>query len=47
MKDVPSETVASILNDPPAPIDDERYSKELKNLVNSLLTKDPEHRPSI
>jgi serine/threonine protein kinase len=46
-KDLKSATIASILNDPHDPIVHERYSKELKNLVSSLLTKDPEHRPSI
>jgi hypothetical protein len=40
-------TVASILNDPHDPILDDSYSKELIGLINSLLTKDPELRPSI
>ena len=37
----------SIQNDPHAPIEDDCYSKELKELISNLLTKDPEHRPSI
>lgn len=39
--------VASILNDPLPPIKNDCYSKELIELVSSLLTKDPVQRPSI
>jgi serine/threonine protein kinase len=36
-----------ILNNPHDPIPDKLYSDELKDLINLLLTKDPEQRPSI
>jgi serine/threonine protein kinase len=40
-------TFAAIANNPHDPISNKLYSDELKDIINSLLTKDPEHRPSI
>jgi serine/threonine protein kinase len=37
----------AILNNPHDPIPHMIYSDELKEIINSLLTKDPELRPSI
>jgi serine/threonine protein kinase len=37
----------AIINNPHDPISDALYSKELKDLINRLLTKDPQQRPSI
>jgi serine/threonine protein kinase len=43
----PAATIAAILNNPHDPISHELYSDELKDIINRLLTKDPEQRPSI
>jgi NIMA (never in mitosis gene a)-related kinase 1/4/5 len=40
-------TAAAILNNPHDPIPHKLYSDELKDIINRLLTKDPEKRPSI
>jgi serine/threonine protein kinase len=40
-------TVAAIVNNPHDPIPHKLYSDELKDIINRLLTKDPEQRPSI
>jgi serine/threonine protein kinase len=40
-------TIAAILNNPHDPIPHKLYSDELKEIINRLLTKDPEQRPSI
>jgi len=40
-------TAAAILNNPHDPIPQKLYSDELKDIINRLLTKDPQHRPSI
>ena len=40
-------TVAEIVSRPHKPIPDELYSDELRGIINRLLTKDPEQRPSI
>jgi serine/threonine protein kinase len=37
----------AILNSPHDPIPHKIYSDELKEIINRLLTKDPEQRPSI
>ena len=37
----------AILNNPHDPIPHNLYSDELKDIINRLLTKDPEQRPSI
>ena len=37
----------AILNNPHDPIPHNFYSDELKDIINLLLTKDPEQRPSI
>ena len=37
----------AILNNPHDPIPHKLYSDELKDIINKLLTKDPEQRPSI
>jgi serine/threonine protein kinase len=37
----------AIVNNPHDPIPHKHYSDELKDIINRLLTKDPEHRPSI
>ena len=37
----------AILNNPHEPIPHEHYSDELKDIINKLLTKDPEQRPTI
>ena len=43
----PAGTLNAILNKPHDPIPLNLYSDELKDIVNRLLIKDPEHRPSI
>jgi NIMA (never in mitosis gene a)-related kinase 1/4/5 len=43
----PSATIAAILSSPHEPILHKFYSDELKDIINRLLTKDPEKRPSI
>jgi serine/threonine protein kinase len=43
----PAATIAAILNNPHDPIPQKHYSDELKEIINRLLTKDPEQRPSI
>jgi serine/threonine protein kinase len=40
-------TMMAIVNNPHEPITDELYSEELKDIINRLLAKDPEKRPSI
>ena len=40
-------TAVAILNNPHDPIPHKLYSDELKDIINKLLTKDPEQRPSI
>ena len=40
-------TIDAILKNAHKPITDSLYSDELKDLINKLLTKDPEQRPSI
>jgi len=40
-------TVAAIVSNPHDPIPHKLYSDELKDIINRLLTKDPQHRPSI
>jgi serine/threonine protein kinase len=40
-------TVAAIVSKPHDPIPHKLYSDELKEIINQLLTKDPEQRPSI
>ena len=40
-------TIAAILNNTHDPIPHKHFSDELKDIINRLLTKDPEHRPSI
>jgi serine/threonine protein kinase len=37
----------AIVNNPHDPIPHKLYSDELKDIINKLLTKDPEQRPSI
>jgi serine/threonine protein kinase len=37
----------AILNNPHDPIPHKLYSDDLKDIINRLLTKDPEQRPSI
>ena len=37
----------AILNNPHDPIPHKLYSDDLKDIINRVLTKDPEHRPSI
>jgi serine/threonine protein kinase len=37
----------AILNNPHDPISHELYSDELKEIINRLLTKQPEQRPTI
>jgi serine/threonine protein kinase len=37
----------AIINNPHEPIPHKLYSDELKDIINRLLTKDPEQRPSI
>ena len=37
----------AILNNPYDPLPHKLYSHELKDIINWLLTKDPEQRPSI
>jgi serine/threonine protein kinase len=43
----PAATIAAILTAPHDPIPHKLYSNELKDIINRLLTKDPEQRPSI
>jgi serine/threonine protein kinase len=43
----PAATIAAILTAPHDPIPHKLYSDELKDIINMLLTKDPEKRPSI
>ena len=40
-------TTVAIVNNLHDPIQDMLYSDELKDIVNRMLTKDPEQRPSI
>ena len=40
-------TMMAIINNPHDPISDVLYSKELKDIINRLLAKDPQKRPSI
>ena len=40
-------TMMAIINNPHDPIPDMLYSNELIDIINRLLTKDPEQRPSI
>jgi serine/threonine protein kinase len=40
-------TAVAILNNPHDPILDKNFSDELKDIIYSMLTKDPEQRPSI
>jgi serine/threonine protein kinase len=40
-------TIVAILTTPHEPILHKLYSDELKDIINKLLTKDPEQRPSI
>jgi serine/threonine protein kinase len=37
----------AIINNPHDPITDKLYSRELKDIINRILAKDPEKRPSI
>ena len=37
----------AIVNNPHDPIPQKLYSDDLKDIINKLLTKDPEQRPSI
>ena len=37
----------AIINNPHDPIPHKLYSHEIKDIINRLLTKDPEQRPSI
>ena len=37
----------AIINNPHDPIPHKLYTDELKQIINRLLTKDPEQRPSI
>ena len=37
----------AIINNPHDPIPHKLYSDELKDIINRLLTKDPQQRPSI
>ena len=39
--------VYRIVQDPHPPITGERYSKDLKDMIDLLLQKDPEKRPSV
>jgi NIMA (never in mitosis gene a)-related kinase len=43
----PAATIAAILTAPHDPIPHKLFSDELKLIINKLLTKDPEKRPSI
>ena len=43
----PAGTLNAILNKPYVPITHKLYSDELKDIIDWLLTKDPELRPSI
>ena len=43
----PGATIAAILSKPHDPIPHKLYSDELKDLINLLLTKNPDQRPSI
>ena len=42
-----SSKILAIINDPHTPIESNDYSEELKELISSMLIKDPEYRPSI
>jgi NIMA (never in mitosis gene a)-related kinase 1/4/5 len=42
-----SSKILAIINDPNTPIESKDYSKELKDLISSMLIKDSEQRPSI
>jgi eukaryotic-like serine/threonine-protein kinase len=44
--DTPAATMMAILNNPHDPIPHKFYSDELKDLINRILTKDPEQRLS-
>ena len=46
-KEQPSATAVAILTNPHDPIPHKLYSDDLKDLINRLLTKDPEQRSSI
>ena len=46
-RESPTETIAAILTAPYDPIPNKLCSNELKDIINRLLTKDPELRPSI
>jgi serine/threonine protein kinase len=46
-RESPAATIVAILTTPHDPIPHKLYSDELKEMINKLLTKDPEHRPSI
>jgi NIMA (never in mitosis gene a)-related kinase 1/4/5 len=41
-----SAEILAIINDPLAPIEQD-YSQELKDLISSMLNKNPEQRPSL
>jgi serine/threonine protein kinase len=43
----PAATIAAILTAPHDPIPNKLYSDEIKDIINRLLAKDPEQRPSI
>jgi NIMA (never in mitosis gene a)-related kinase 1/4/5 len=40
-------TIAAIISKPHDPIPHKLYSDDLKDIINRLLTKDPQKRPSI
>ena len=40
-------TIKAIVNNHHDPITDKLYSDDLKDIINRLLTKEPEQRPSI
>ena len=46
-REKPAATAVAIMNDPHDPIPHILYSDELKDLINRLLTKDPDQRSSI
>ena len=46
-RDLFGTTIAAILNEAHDPITYDEYSNDLKELIDSLLTKDPEQRISI
>jgi serine/threonine protein kinase len=43
----PAATAVAIMNNPHDPIHHKLYSDEVKDIINRLLSKDPELRPSI